>query len=207
MRLSCILSSVAAATIGAASASSRCPPFPSSMIAFSSEFQQPEPPLVKPEFRTQFIQHKWDQNVSHIMTGYIENSPAKGFVRVNEVFDDKLATSLFNHHNVTKEGLVDNTLTTYDPAVKKPNIWRGYVNSNYPIFAKDILITAGAVFEGLVQRNFNEGLVAAWSIMYQGAIPVTVFVNSCHVVVGYDYFSPGLRTRVVTEFFNTRAEA
>lgn len=34
-------------------------------------------------------------------------------------------------------------------------------------------------------------------------IPVTVFVDSCGVMVGYDYFSPGLRTRVRTEFFNT----
>lgn len=38
--------------------------------------------------------------------------------------------------------------------------------------------------------------------MYQGAIPVTVFVNSCNIMVGYDYFSPGLRTRVITEYFN-----
>jgi hypothetical protein len=40
--------------------------------------------------------------------------------------------------------------------------------------------------------------------MYQGAVPVTVFINNCNVVVGYDYFSPGLRTRVVTMFFNTK---
>jgi hypothetical protein len=35
------------------------------------------------------------------------------------------------------------------------------------------------------------------------SIPVTVFVDGCGVMVGYDYFSPGLRTRVTTEFFNT----
>lgn len=38
--------------------------------------------------------------------------------------------------------------------------------------------------------------------MYQGVIPVTIFVDNCGVVVGYDYFSPGLRTRVVTQYFN-----
>lgn len=38
--------------------------------------------------------------------------------------------------------------------------------------------------------------------MYQGAIPVTVYVNNCNVIVGYDYFSPGRRTRVATDFFN-----
>ena len=43
--------------------------------------------------------------------------------------------------------------------------------------------------------------------MYQGVIPVTVFVDGCGVVVGYDYFSGGLRTRVITEFFNIKARA
>jgi hypothetical protein len=42
--------------------------------------------------------------------------------------------------------------------------------------------------------------------MYQGVIPVTVFVNTCNVVVGYDYFAPVERTRVITEFFNLKAE-
>ena len=41
-----------------------------------------------------------------------------------------------------------------------------------------------------------------WKIFYD-SIPVTVFVDACDVIVGYDYFSPGLRTRVITEFFNT----
>lgn len=40
--------------------------------------------------------------------------------------------------------------------------------------------------------------------MYQGVIPVTVYLNSCNVIVGYDYFSPNRRTRVITTFFNTR---
>lgn len=38
--------------------------------------------------------------------------------------------------------------------------------------------------------------------MYQNAIPVTVFLDQCNVIVGYDYFSPTRRTRVMTEFFN-----
>jgi hypothetical protein len=41
--------------------------------------------------------------------------------------------------------------------------------------------------------------------MYQGAIPVTVYVDGCDAIVGYDYFAPALRTRVITEFFNIRA--
>lgn len=38
--------------------------------------------------------------------------------------------------------------------------------------------------------------------MYQGIIPVTVYVNEGNVVVGYDYFAADLRTRVIMEFFN-----
>lgn len=40
-------------------------------------------------------------------------------------------------------------------------------------------------------------------MMYLGVIPVTVFVDSCGMVVGYDYWSGELRTRVITSFFGT----
>lgn len=36
-----------------------CPPFPPTLVEYSSAFQQPKPPLVKPEFKTGFVQHKW----------------------------------------------------------------------------------------------------------------------------------------------------
>lgn len=42
-----------------------------------------------------------------------------------------------------------------------------------------------------------------WSILYQNTIPVTVYVDSCNAVVGYDYFFPVERTRVTMSFFNT----
>jgi hypothetical protein len=38
--------------------------------------------------------------------------------------------------------------------------------------------------------------------MYQGLIPVTIYVDNCNVVVGYDFFTPERRTRATTEFFN-----
>jgi hypothetical protein len=38
--------------------------------------------------------------------------------------------------------------------------------------------------------------------MYQNAIPVTVYVDPCGVVVGYDFFSPVERTYVITMYFN-----
>jgi hypothetical protein len=99
-------------------------------------------------------------------------------------------------------------------------VWQGYVNSNYPIFEQDFLAKADAIFGGLVTRQFNGDvasvsifpsvtiqygrlmIIEQWDIMYQGVIPVTVYVNTCNVIVGYDYFSPGRRTRVITDFFN-----
>lgn len=41
--------------------------------------------------------------------------------------------------------------------------------------------------------------------MYQGVLPVTVYVDKCNFIVGYDYFSPNERTHVMTAFFNTAA--
>ena len=72
-----------------------------------------------------------------------------------------MASSFFDYSNITKSGLVDNTLTEYDHQSTKPSIWRGYVNSNFPIFEKRILVDSGAVFEGLVNRDFNPSPVAA----------------------------------------------
>lgn len=102
-----------------------------------------------------------DETLSHIMTGYIDNSPAKSVVRVNEAYDDAPASSVFNYANVTKDGLVDNVLTIYNATT--PYVWQGYVNSNYPIFEQDFLAKADAVFGGLVTRQFN-GNVASVSV-------------------------------------------
>ncbi|KAJ4354268.1 uncharacterized protein N0V89_006002 [Didymosphaeria variabile] len=114
-----------------------------------------------------------------------------------------LQSSNFNYANVTDEGLVENIVTTYsDDSGNTTTIWRDYVNSNFPIFEETFLVDSGAVYAGLVKRRIVEGLVAAWDIMYQGVIPVTIYVDNCNVIVGYDYFSPGRRTRVITEYFN-----
>ncbi|KAM0257091.1 hypothetical protein ACHAQJ_004555 [Trichoderma viride] len=138
-----------------------CVAFPSSMIEYSSGFKQPKPPLVASEFTTNFVQHKWDETLSHIMTGYINNSPTKGIVRVNEAYNDAPASSLFNYANVTSDALMDNLLTIYNGST--PYVWQGYVNSNYPIFEKDFLLKDDAVFGGIVTRQFS-GNVASVSI-------------------------------------------
>lgn len=192
--LQVLLASLAIMPVAMAAKTPSCPPFPASMTVFSASFAQPEPPFIKSEYRTNFVQHKWydqqsnhrlhthrhnltyacrNQNLSHITTGFINNSPSKGFVRVDEVFGDSgnaaqgpgstLATSVFNYANVTNEGLVDNTLTSYTSNSTKPDVWRGYVNSNFPIIEQDMLVKAGAVFGGLAHREFVKAPVAAVS--------------------------------------------
>ncbi|KAJ5359736.1 uncharacterized protein N7496_012149 [Penicillium cataractarum] len=183
------------------STDSSCDDFPTSTLEFTSEFQQPKPPLVKPEFQTSFIQHKWNNNLSHITSGYIYFSPSQNLVRADEAYDGGLASSIFDYSKTNKEGLVLNKLTSYEVNSTDPTVWMGYVMSNYPLFTEDFLIRGDAVFGGLVKRNLLTKHVASWNLMYS-SIPVTVFVDACGVVVGYDYFSPGLRTRVVTDFFN-----
>lgn len=51
--------STIALLVSATAAAANCPSFPSSLVEYSSEFKQPTPPAVKPEFQTHFVQHKW----------------------------------------------------------------------------------------------------------------------------------------------------
>ena len=73
---------------------------------------------------------------------------------------------MFNYANTTSEGLVDNTLTTFDGASGEHSLWRGYVNSNFPLFVEDFLVQAGGVFSGLVQRDLTKGAVASVGYTY-----------------------------------------
>lgn len=58
-------------------------------------------------------------------------------------------------------------MTTFDDNSNEPTIWRGYVNSNFPLFPGNILVKYGAVFGGLVRRQFNEDFVAAVSRLFR----------------------------------------
>ncbi|KAF1357510.1 hypothetical protein EJ07DRAFT_128118 [Lizonia empirigonia] len=191
------------AAVTTLSEASECLLPPPSITPFTSTFNQPAPPLVKPEFESSYIQHKWDLNKTNSAAGYILNLPSQGLVRAYVTSKIGLLSSQFNYSNVPNEGLVDNIVATYlDDSENPPSVWRGYANSNFPIFEETILLDAGAVFAGLVKRRIVQGQVAAWNIMYQGVIPVTIYLDNCDIIVGYDYFTPTLRTRVITEFFN-----
>lgn len=99
--------------------------------------------------------------MSHITAGHIHNSPSKNLVRADQASSEGISSSVFNFANVTKEGLVDNTLTMYPNGGATPTIFRDYVNSNFPLFREDMLVKAGAVFGGLVKRDFIKEDVAS----------------------------------------------
>lgn len=104
-----------------------------------------------------------DEELSNIAAGYIVNSPSEAVVHVDVVYEGNLASSVFNYANVTEEGLVDNTVTTYSDNSTDPEIWRDFVQPNFPIFPEDILVESEAVFGGLVERKFLRGQVASVS--------------------------------------------
>jgi hypothetical protein len=105
-----------------------------------------------------------NENLSNIAAGYIVNSPSKGVVQAYITSKNGLESSVFNYAKVTKAGLVDNTLITYTAnSSAPPTVWRDYVNSNFPVFEKTILIDSSAVYTGLVTRRVVEDPVAAVS--------------------------------------------
>lgn len=61
---------------------------------------------------------------------------------------------------MTAEGLVDDTMTTFGSDLC-PVAWRGYVLSNYPLFAEDMLVQKGSTFGGLVERDLVRGRVGS----------------------------------------------
>ncbi|KAI4212355.1 MAG: hypothetical protein LQ351_004925 [Letrouitia transgressa] len=173
----------------------------SDLRPFSSSFHQPTPPLIKGAFKANFNQHKWDQNLSHITSGFIYNSPDNNKVRVDQAFDGSLGSSLFDFANVT-DGLVLNKYFLISPSIaSKPNCTQYLTNPGFPLIAPDFLTSTKAVFVGEVNDEVN-GHVTFWEIQYQGRIPVTVSVGSDGEVTGYDFFAVDLRTRVITKFFN-----
>jgi len=175
--------------------------FPSSYTVFSSEFQEPLPPLIHAEFKANWNQHKWAHNISHIASGYLYTSPSQLKVRVDEAYDSGFGSSLFDYTNVTAEG-VENIQWILSPAITSPaDCVRGAVSPAFPLLADDFLVTNNAIFAGVVDDAYV-GKVVAWNVMYQGAIPVTLLLDQKNVVQGYDFWVTNTGAYVVTRFFN-----
>ncbi|CAF3467697.1 unnamed protein product [Fusarium graminearum] len=173
---------------------------------FSAGFKQPHPPVIQAEFTTSFVQHKWNQKMSSISTGFIHNLPSKGLILVDQVVDGMLTSSVFDYNNVTYDDNVDHTMTAFQNASKSPVVWRGYDAVSFPILTTQMLVNGDAVFIGQVTRDFS-GRGVGWMIMDRGKNPLTIYLNPCNVAIGYDYFLRDEKTRVVTEFFNTNITA
>ena len=82
------------------------------------------------------------------------SSPAQQKVRVDEAYDSGLGSSLFDYTNVTQEG-VANRMWILTPAITSPpDLWQGYVNPAFPLFSRDLLVTSGAAFGGVVNDPY-----------------------------------------------------
>lgn len=106
-----------------------------------------------------------NSNLSHITSGYIYNLPEQAQVIANEAYAGSLATSTFNYANISKDGLVDNTVIyiPIDGNDTSPESYRGYVNPGFPLIKDDFLVSNDAAFGGLVKRELVPGKVAAVS--------------------------------------------
>ncbi|PMD30049.1 hypothetical protein L207DRAFT_592813 [Hyaloscypha variabilis F] len=139
------------------------PPFPASYELFSSAFKQPDPPLVKANFKCNWQQHAWSSSFSHISSGYLYHSSTHSKVRVDATYDSSIVSSLFDYTNIDSENLVWNTLYTIQPSVSAaPKIWTGFVKPAWALFEEDILVKSNAVFAGVVDDKWS-GVVASVS--------------------------------------------
>jgi hypothetical protein len=135
--------------------------FPASYELFSSSFEQPEPPLIEGEFKSNFKQHKWNSNVSHITAGFIYVSPSNQKIRVDQAYSFSLSSSLFDYTNLSSDGLVSNMVYTLTPNVAaQPCIWIGYVVSAFPLWRNETLVESNAVFGGVVDDR-DMGIVTS----------------------------------------------
>lgn len=131
-------------------------PFPSSYAIFSSSFAQPAIPDVAVELRGHWIQHKWDENVSHIAAGYWYNSVSHAKVRVDETYDGALGSSLFDYGDINSSGQVLNKQYIIQPSVgSNPDCFKDHVTDPaFPLITVDFLHNLNAVFGGVVQDPY-----------------------------------------------------
>ncbi|KAG4277597.1 hypothetical protein FPRO06_09092 [Fusarium proliferatum] len=122
---------------------------------FSAGFKQPNPPQIKSEFTTSFVQHRWNQRTSVIVAGYLENSGSQGIIRADQAYDGSLTSSVYDYNNMTDDTTVDHAMNTFQSGASCPKVSRDYDNITFPLFSKDMLIKGGAVFTGSVTRDFS----------------------------------------------------
>jgi hypothetical protein len=201
-------------------------PFPASYATFSSAFAEPDIPDVAVELRGNWIQHKWDENVSHIAAGYWYNSKSQAKVRVDETYDGALGSSLFDYTDINSSGQVLNKQYLLQPSVgSTPDCFNDHITDpGFPLVIGDFLRNLSAVFGGVVQDSFMgwaqsvskfrsallESIVlsssltlnAKWNVLFGGSIPAIIYLDANNILLGYDLWGAERRTKVTTRFFN-----
>lgn len=127
-------------------------------LPFSSDFHQPSPPSLKPAFTANFNQHKWNQNISHITSGFWYSSPTAKKARIDEAYNLTLASSLFDYNNVSASG-IDNVLWYLTPSIASaPQFYQGYEPMpSFPLFSPDLLVANNGVYAGVTtDPDFGE---------------------------------------------------
>lgn len=141
-------------------------PVPPSIAIFSSNFSEPNPPLVQTELRSHFLQHKYDANVSHITGGYWYNSAATGKVRLDEAYEGGFGSSLFDFTNTSSDGGVENKQWLIEPSVgSTPQCGiTSEVAPAFPLLTATILQDVDAVWGGVVNDDWlGEVYSVSWT--------------------------------------------
>ncbi|KAK9761942.1 hypothetical protein K7432_012776 [Basidiobolus ranarum] len=177
--------------------------YSSSMLPYSPTFKQPDPPVLEANFFANYMQHKWDKELSHISSGAFYVSFVQKKVRVDLANEKSFSSSLFNYNNQTKEGLVSNKMFSYNENLAKdPTCMDYYVEPSVPLFPTDVLISSNGVYAGLADDPIH-GQVQVWNILH-GNIPVSIFLDHNNTFVRYDFWTPNRRTFTTTRFFNIK---
>ncbi|KJA15899.1 hypothetical protein HYPSUDRAFT_47956 [Hypholoma sublateritium FD-334 SS-4] len=178
--------------------------FPASQRFYSSGFVSPTPPTIQSEFRANYMQHKFDANISdHIVSGFIYVSPSQKKVRADGAGDGFLEASIFDFANTTANGtLVANSIVSFASGVTTPTCSSFFVAPFVEVFPDDFLAQSNAVFAG-IQLDELYGEVSAWTFSQGSSLQVTFFLDSNDTFVRYDFAaSDSLRTFATTRFFN-----
>ncbi|CAA7266744.1 unnamed protein product [Cyclocybe aegerita] len=171
---------------------------------YSSGFVGPVPPRIQSEFRANYMQHKFDVNVSNIVSGYIYVSPGQQKVRADGASDGMLEVSIFDFKNTSAASNgseVSNIILSYVGPATQPQCSSFFVAPFIHAVPEDFLIQSNAVYSG-VRHDELYGPVNAWSLLAEGLI-VTIFLDEKGTFVRYDFAAPNtLRTFTTTRFFN-----
>lgn len=177
--------------------------FPPAAPPYSSTFIEPQPPNITVEFRANYMQHKYDADVTHnnIISGFMYMSPTLKKIRLDGAYDIRLEASIFDFSNATADGLVSNVIFSFVGGLTNPTCSSYFVPPFIPLVPPNILSVTGAVYTG-VQNDEIHGAVSTW-VFAQNNTLVTMFLNPNNTLVRYDFVAPGaLRTYATTRFFN-----